>query len=527
MDDLPALVRRAAGDLDAFGVLVRRFQHMAVGYAYALLGDWHLAEDAAQEAFVRAWQDLPTLRRPAGFAAWLRRIVFKYCDRRTRRTDRSVSLTDADALPAAGEDALDGLSRRQAARLVREQIDALPDEQRQVVVLFYLRAHSQREIGDFLGLPVDGVKNRLRAARARLRERMLHMLEEDLQENRSADLAARVQEIVGAAEEGDLSKLEALLKRDPDLARAKDERPGATALHLAAWCGRDAAVELLLAYGADPDLRDDQYNASALGWANENGQHKTVDLLLEKGAAINLHQATAWGRADIVRRFLALEPKAVDFGGKGVGWTPLGAAVEQGREMVELLLEHGADPNIQDVGGSTPLHRAKTVEMAALLLDRGADPNIANFSGATPLHNASGAGNLDLIRFLLKRGADPAVRDAQQRTPLHQAAYWGNRLVVEALLAAGAPVNAADSQGFTVLHHAARHHDLEMIRLLAAKGADPAARDAFGQAPLDIATPAANGFARFAGRTQKDTPAAEVVETPNAEVVEELRSLVS
>jgi DNA-directed RNA polymerase specialized sigma24 family protein len=67
MDELTQLVIRAqAGDLDAFDVLVRRFQDMAVGYAYALLGDLHLAEDAAQEAFVGAYRNLGQLRAPGG-----------------------------------------------------------------------------------------------------------------------------------------------------------------------------------------------------------------------------------------------------------------------------------------------------------------------------------------------------------------------------------------------------------------------------------------------------------------------------
>ena len=85
MDDLIGLVRRAqACDLDAYSCLVQRFQDMAVGYAYAYLGDMHLAEDAAQEAFIEAYAHLIQLRHPAAFAAWLRKIVFKHCDRLRR-----------------------------------------------------------------------------------------------------------------------------------------------------------------------------------------------------------------------------------------------------------------------------------------------------------------------------------------------------------------------------------------------------------------------------------------------------------
>ena len=86
MEELVRLVRRAqTGDGAAYDRIVRRFQDRAVGYAYSVLGDWHGAEDAAQDAFLQAFRDLPALREAAAFPAWLRRLIFKHCDRRTRR----------------------------------------------------------------------------------------------------------------------------------------------------------------------------------------------------------------------------------------------------------------------------------------------------------------------------------------------------------------------------------------------------------------------------------------------------------
>jgi DNA-directed RNA polymerase specialized sigma24 family protein len=65
-----------AGDGHAFAALVRAYQDIAVAYATSLLGDYHLAEDAAQEAYAEAHPALPALREPAAFPAWLRTIVF-------------------------------------------------------------------------------------------------------------------------------------------------------------------------------------------------------------------------------------------------------------------------------------------------------------------------------------------------------------------------------------------------------------------------------------------------------------------
>ena len=72
------------GESGAYETIVHRFQDMAVGYAYAKLGDLYLAEDVAQEAFIQAYFDLPELRDPAAFPGWFRRIVFSQISRLTR-----------------------------------------------------------------------------------------------------------------------------------------------------------------------------------------------------------------------------------------------------------------------------------------------------------------------------------------------------------------------------------------------------------------------------------------------------------
>src|SRR6185436_20570691 len=86
--DTSDLVRAATrGDVSAFPALVIRHQDLAVGYAYALLGDHHLAEDAAQDAFVEMRTALSQLENPDAFVPWLKRIVFKYVDRIRRKAD--------------------------------------------------------------------------------------------------------------------------------------------------------------------------------------------------------------------------------------------------------------------------------------------------------------------------------------------------------------------------------------------------------------------------------------------------------
>ena len=152
---LPRLVGRAkTGDEVAFGTLMLRFQGMAVGFAYGRLVDRDLAEDAVQEAFLEAYFGLDRLRIPEAFGSWLRRIVLKQCDRIARRAQLPTTPLDdtmADDVAATPEDVL-GHARR--VRAVRDAINALPEHERIVTVMFYVSETPQKEIAEFLELPV-------------------------------------------------------------------------------------------------------------------------------------------------------------------------------------------------------------------------------------------------------------------------------------------------------------------------------------------------------------------------------------
>jgi RNA polymerase sigma factor (sigma-70 family) len=168
----------------AYAALVRRYQDMAVGCAYSLLGDFHLAEDAAQDAFVQAHRDLAALREPRAFASWLRRIVFKQCDRITRRKRvRTAPLDAAASVPSPAPRPDQAAERSEMGARVLEAVRSLPDRQRMVTTLFYIDGYSQKEIAEFLEVPTTTVKNRLHASRKRLKERMLDMVEEQLKQN--------------------------------------------------------------------------------------------------------------------------------------------------------------------------------------------------------------------------------------------------------------------------------------------------------------------------------------------------------
>jgi RNA polymerase sigma factor (sigma-70 family) len=175
------VIRARNGSLEAYAKLIRQFQDMAYGYAYAVLGDFHLAEDVTQEAFVAAFLLLKQLREPGAFAGWLRRIVAKHCDRQTRRKQvHTLPLDVAYSLKSHSAEPPDAVAEQSLRQQVFEAIAALPEAERKYITLFYINGYSHMEIARFLGCPVATVKNRLRASRNRLRERMVSMVDKTL-----------------------------------------------------------------------------------------------------------------------------------------------------------------------------------------------------------------------------------------------------------------------------------------------------------------------------------------------------------
>ena len=183
LDSIGVLIDRAtamqaarAEKGEAFGEIVRRFQDMAFGCAYAVLGDFYLAEDAAQEAFLSAWRNLDQLREPKAFPGWLKRIVLTQCNRITRgRTLDVIALDEMEHEPDRRADVPTAAEQRDERARVLAAIHSLPQHERMVTALFYIGDCTANEIAGFLELPLTTVKKRLHSARHKLRERMTKM----------------------------------------------------------------------------------------------------------------------------------------------------------------------------------------------------------------------------------------------------------------------------------------------------------------------------------------------------------------
>jgi RNA polymerase sigma-70 factor (ECF subfamily) len=163
------LVRRAAGgDAQAFEALVMAGSDRAFRIARAILGNDSDARDATQDAFVAAWRDLPRLRDPGSFEAWLRRILVNACraQLRDRRRIREISL-DADPIEPRGSGP--GLSESVGdTDMLARAFERLDADKRAILVLHYLDHEPVAAIASSLRIPAGTVKWRLSDARAAL-----------------------------------------------------------------------------------------------------------------------------------------------------------------------------------------------------------------------------------------------------------------------------------------------------------------------------------------------------------------------
>ena len=343
--------------------------------------------------------------------------------------------------------------------------------------------------------------------------------------------------VAAAAGRGDLETVQALVEDDPRWVRTIGSH-GRTMLWEAAYWGKQAVAEYLIAQGADVNAVACHYSEhyveiSCYCVAKAKGRHDLAAYLLQNGAVVDVHTAAYLGDTDAVAAFLDADPALLEStldqhdtqrsqGGRLIfdhrpnSWaTPLayalsggcaetvalllarGAAVRPhnarllgiavGRDrldLVQMLLQHGAD------AGELPLaDPSQNRKLAELAIAHGYDINTGR-PGWPPLVVASRGDkgeHPEKIQALLELGADVNIRDYKGKTALHRAATAGFLASMETLLAHGADIEAADEKGETPLFDAVRAGRVEAVALLLERGADPRVENSKGVSPDSLA----------------------------------------
>lgn len=513
-NEATAEVRRAA-----FAPLMERHQNMVYGYALGILRDPSLAEDATQEAFIAAWQNLARLREPAAFPGWLRRIVQWQCYR-LKRSQRlkTVSLEESEEVVFVQDGTQPHLQaeRSELNDFLNRAIAALPESGRLAVLLFYIGGHSHAEIAQFLEVSPGTVKKRIFDARHKLKSYLLRRLSDDMPalapshneqfqgrtmkwiqpDNLTSEydvflegFGPLIWDMLLACAEGDLKKVKSLLKQEPTL--AKREFAYFTPLHFAAREGHDKIVKLLLEHGADATYK------SGLGWqetpinlARERGQTKIADMMEKhtrtlysiSPAGQEICAAVRDGDRAKVEALLSQNPNLIHEADER-GNTPLHWAVMTRRlDMIDSLITHGANTEAVRADGAKPVHvcihgdywhRRKIcvvqddAVVLGFLLAKGAviDTGIA-----------AHIGDIERVRQFIE--TDPSSASAANsfgKRPLSYAARRGYTEIVKLLLDAGATPNAPERDAVRGLafYEAVSNNHVESAKLLLEAGADP------------------------------------------------------
>ena len=177
-DDVQLIQKVLSGDDEAFTALVRKHQKSVHALAWRKVGDFHFAEEITQDAFLRAYEYLSTLKDPSQFSGWLYVITDRLCNNWLQNKKSDIqSLEDVPVIKmqkASYDRYMSEQNEREAhahrQELVRNLLAKLPESERTVMTLYYLGEMTAKEIGNFLGVSVNTITSRLSRARERLRQ---------------------------------------------------------------------------------------------------------------------------------------------------------------------------------------------------------------------------------------------------------------------------------------------------------------------------------------------------------------------
>lgn len=504
----------------AFGGLMERFRGMVYSSALGFLGDEMQADDAVQETFLTAWRQIDSLREPAAFPGWVRRIAIWQCHH-YRRSERPT--VDIDALVdrlGDGRDLEAELGREQLLNQIRELLWDLSRPHREILILHYLEDYGQVELAQLLELSEGAVRKRLHDARSKVRGLYDSWLRESLLSTVPAapksdkpdkwrrmmtastpDAAGRTAQekidaihrpkwcvakeegrlywdLICAAIRNDVDTLQGHISKDPDCARL--EFWYVPPIHFAVREGSLGATQLLWEAYAFDEVTD------LITMAEDRGYTSIADYLREQVGAnaatsdLRLHEAVEAEDHEELERLLKEVP---GIGGQldPRGRTALHLAVIAGDlTAIDTLLNGGVEVDVADHEGFRAVHYAcwtrtywggikeDASELTRVLLEGGAadSPTLAAVRG-----------DLEAMRAFLQ--ADSlAVNDGDtlQKRPLSTAIEAGHRDLVRFLVDQGADPTlpeARTSPYGSALMTASVGDDLEIARWLLDAGADP------------------------------------------------------
>ncbi|MCY4403073.1 MAG: sigma-70 family RNA polymerase sigma factor [Candidatus Poribacteria bacterium] len=177
-EDAEMIQRTLAGDNNAFSELVRKYQKQVHALVWRKTGDFHLAEDITQDTFLKAYQQLHTLKEPHRFAGWLYVIATRRCLTWFRKKRLHAQVLEKINTPKTNKDAYSHHVAEEQAQttdktqqeVVKKLLATLPESERTVITLYYFGEMTCEKMSEFLGVSANTIKSRLRRARNRMKQ---------------------------------------------------------------------------------------------------------------------------------------------------------------------------------------------------------------------------------------------------------------------------------------------------------------------------------------------------------------------
>ena len=177
--DILLIDRILKGETPAYRELVTRHKDYAFTIAYRILNSREDAEEAAQDAFVRAFNGLQNFNREAKFTTWFYRVVMNAAltiQQKKKIVTEDIDNIHSNAAILRGGDSTDNLKRKEQQHYIKEALKQLSPDDVTMITLFYLKEQSLEEIADIVGIETNTVKVKLHRARKRLADVMQDML---------------------------------------------------------------------------------------------------------------------------------------------------------------------------------------------------------------------------------------------------------------------------------------------------------------------------------------------------------------
>ena len=267
----------------------------------------------------------------------------------------------------------------------------------------------------------------------------------------------------GAITIGDLERVKVLISQSADVNSQKILAN--RFLHLACENGYKEIVELLIDKGADINA-ENNIGQTPLDRAELFNKAETAKLLINHGAKRGLFSSVSSGDTEEVKRRIS---QGAEVNAIRIGQSLLHIACQSGnKKIVELLINSGADVNVSNRRGLTPLDIAERdgqTEIIELLRVQGAKKGFSN------LLRAINSGDIEQVKLLISQGADVNTKNNAGQTLLHIACRSGNKEVVEFLIDQGANINSKSNRDLTPLDLAQRAGHTEIVELLKKHGA--------------------------------------------------------